>query len=211
MHNLALRLGANVYGRNKHHCGQLTKFVVDPYIWQLTDLIIEDGLLFRQAVVLPISQVNDTLGQTINLKITSDQLREFQAYGETIVEKGISDWPATKAVGEVENMSLPATNIPNLTMTRKKTRLGVRSDALILGSNTSIACQEGNIGHLSHVIVNARDHLISDLVFKQGTLFPKYYIISAHYIDSLSETQAQIAIAQSEAEQLPEYTFLHYK
>lgn len=208
MHNLLLMLGANVYGRNKH-CGQLTKIVVEPCIWQLTDLIIEDGLLFKRAIVLPVSQVEDTLGQTIHLKITNDQLREFQVYGEITVEKGVSDWPAVKAVGEVENMSLPMANIPNSTMTREKTRLGVRNDVLILDNNTHVACQEGNIGHLSHVIVNAKDHLISDLVFKQGTLFPKYYIISAHYVDSLSETQAQIAITQSEAEQLPEYTFLH--
>jgi hypothetical protein len=93
-------------------------------------------------------------------------------------------------------------------MTREKTRLGVRSDALILDSNTNITCLEGSIGHLSRVIVDAKDHLISDLVFKQGTLFPRHYMVSTHYIDSLNEAQAQIAITRSEADQLAEYTFL---
>jgi uncharacterized protein YrrD len=207
MYNLALMLGANVYGRHKH-CGQLTKIVVQPNNRQVTDIIIEDGLIFKRAIVLPVSQVDETFGQTIILKISGEQLSEFQAYGETTVEKGTSDWPAAKAVGEIEYVSLPTTNIPSLAMTREKTRLGVRSDALILDSNTNITCLEGSIGHLSRVIVDAKDHLISDLVFKQGTLFPRHYMVSTYYIDSLNEAQAQIAITRSEADQLAEYTFL---
>lgn len=208
MHNLTFKLGANVYGRTKH-CGQLTKIVVDPHNWQLTDLIIEEGLLFKRALVLPVSRVKESVGQTITLTIANEQLRQFQVFDESIVEKGTSDWPATKTVGEIEYASLPAANIPNLAMTREKTRLGVGNDAMILDGNTNIACLDGHIGHLSHVIAAAKNYLISDLVFKQGTLFPKYYIVSTHHVDSLSETQAQIGITGAEAEQLPEYTFLH--
>lgn len=214
MCNLAFKLGANVYGRTKRrtkHCGQLIKIVIDPRSWQLTDLIIEEGLLFKRALVLPIAQVQvkETLKEAVILTISSEQLKQFQVFDETIVEKGISDWPATKTVGEIEYASLPTTNIPNLAMSREKTRLGVRNDAVILDNNTNVACLDGNIGHLSHIMTAAKDYLISNLVFKQGTLFPKYYIVSSPYIDSLSEAQVQIGITGAEAEQLPEYTFLH--
>jgi hypothetical protein len=206
MYKLAFRFGANVYGRNQH-CGQLTKIAVDPNIWQITDLIVEDGLIFKRAIVLPIAQVKDTLGQIINLKISSEQLSEFQAFGETTIEKGVSDWPAPKTVGEIEYAHLPLENIPNLTMTREKTRLGVRDDAMILDSNTTVACLEGKVGYLSHVIVNTQDYLIDDLVFRHGTMFPRYHIISTYYVDSLSEAQTQIAKTRVEVDQLPEYTF----
>jgi uncharacterized protein YrrD len=210
MHKLALKFGANVYGRNKH-CGQLTKVVVEPHIWRLTDLIIEDGLIFKRAIILPVSQVEDTLGQTINLKITNDQFQAFQTYGEATIEKGTSNWPASKAVGEIEYASLSAANIPNLTITREKTRLGIGNNLLVLDHTINVACLDGNIGHLSHIVVDAQDYLISDLVFKQGTLFPKYYIVSTHQVDSLNEVQTQIAITRLEAAHLPEYTFIHHR
>ena len=210
MHKLAFKFRANVYGRNQH-CGQLTKIVVDPNTWQLTDLIVEDGLFFKQAIVLPIFQVEDTLGQTVNLKIDRDQLKEFQAYGETIVEEGASDWPAIKAVGEIENMSLPAANNPIPTLKREKTRLGVSNDALILNDNTIVTCLEGSLGHLSHVIVDAQSRLISDLVFEKGKLLPKQYIVSTNFVDSLGETVTQIAHTRSEADQLPEYAFPYHR
>ena len=210
MHKLVLKFGANVYGRN-NHCGQLKKVVVEPNFWQLTDLIIEDGLIFKRAVVLPVYQVENTLGQTVNLKVSSKELTDFQEYGETTIEKGVPNWPATKTVGEMETMSLGTTHIPNLNVTREKTRLGVRSDAMILDDTTRVVCLDGRVGYLSHVVVDAQDHLITDLVFKQGTMFPKHYIVSTYYVDSLSENQAQIAKTRAEAEQLPEYTFLHYR
>jgi hypothetical protein len=50
MHKLALRFGENVYAYGKH-CGQLAKIVVTPKLWQITDLIVEDGLLFKQSTV----------------------------------------------------------------------------------------------------------------------------------------------------------------
>jgi uncharacterized protein YrrD len=208
MYNLTFQLGANVYGRNKH-CGYFTKIVVEPHSWQLTDLIVEEGLLVKRALVLPIAQIKETRGQTILLNVSSEQLKELHTYEETTIEKGISDWPATKTVGEVEYGRLPAANIPNLARSREKTRLGVRNEAVILDGNTTIACLDGNLGLLSHIIVDAKDYLISDLVFKQGTLFPKYYIVSTRYLDSLNESQAQIAIDRFEAEQLPQYTFLY--
>ena len=77
MRNFTFKLGANVYGRHEH-CGQLTKIVIDPHHCQLTDLIVEEGLLFKRALVLPVAQVKEALGQTIILKISNDQLRQSQ-------------------------------------------------------------------------------------------------------------------------------------
>lgn len=209
MHKLALRFGENVYAYGKH-CGQLAKIVVTPKIWQITHLIVENGLLFKHATVLPIAAVADTLGQNINLNITDEQLKGLPEFQETLVKKGSGDWGARKAVGEVEYFTLPVTAVPNLLPMAEKARTGVSSESLILGSDTLVECLESQIGRLSHVIVDARDYLISELVFSQGTLFPKNYTISSYFVDYLSEAKIQIALTRAEADQLPEYTFLHY-
>ncbi len=209
MHKLALRFGENVFAYGKH-CGQLAKIVVTPKLWQITELIVEDGLLFKQATVLPISAVSDTFGQNINLNIPVDQLKSFPEFQETLLKKGQSDWPAPKAVGEVEYFTLPGTAVPALATPAKKARTGVSPTALILDGETMVECLESQIGRLSHVIVDAKDYLISSLVFAQGTLFPKNYTFSSYYVDYLSEAKIQIALTRAEADQLPEYTFLHH-
>ena len=211
MHKLALRFGENVYASGKH-CGQLARLVVTPKLWQITDLIVEDGLLFKQSTVVPITAVSDTLGQNINLKVPVEQVKCYPEFRETLVKKGGAAWSTTQAAGagEVEYFMLPSTAVPTLTIPTEKARTGVSSTALILDSETMVECLESQIGRLSHVIVDAKDCLISSLVFAQGTLFPKNYTISSYYIDYLSETKIQIALTRAEADQLPEYTFLHH-
>jgi hypothetical protein len=211
MQNLqwTIKFGANVYGRNKH-CGQLSKVVIEPEIWQLTDLIVENGLIFKRATALPTSLIEDTSSQTVNLKITGKQLTEYPEYQETIVEKGTADWSTAKTINEVEHITHPATAIPNLALTREKTRIGINIDSLILDDHTLVECLDGRLGHLSHLIIDAQDYLISDLVFVQGTLLPKYYIISTYFVEHISESTVQIAKTRVEAEQLPEYAFLHH-
>lgn len=209
MHKLALRFGENVYAYGQH-CGQLAKIVVTPRLWQITDLIVEDGLLFKQSTVVPIAAVSDTLGQNINLNVPVEQVKCYPEFRETLVKKSSPAWAATKAAGEVEYFMLPATAVPTLATPTEKARTGVSATALILDSETMVECLESQIGRLSHVIADAKDCLISSLVFAQGTLFPKHYTISSYYVDYLSETKIQIALTRAEADQLPEYTFLHH-
>ncbi|MBK8905488.1 MAG: hypothetical protein IPM53_30170 [Anaerolineaceae bacterium] len=209
MHKLALRFGENVYAYGKH-CGQLAKIVVTPKVWRITDVIVENGLLFKHATVLPISAVSDTLGQNINLNVPVEQMKNYPEFQEMLVKKGRTDWQASKAVGEVEYFTLPAAAVPVLATATEKERTGVSKEALILDSDTVVECLESQIGRLSHVIVDAKDYLVNDLVFAQGTLFPKNYTISSYYVDYLSEAKIQIALTRAEADQLPEYTFLHY-
>lgn len=209
MHKLALRFGENVYAYGKH-CGQLAKIVVTPKVWQITHLIVENGLFFKHATVLPIAAVSDTLGQNINLNVPAEQVKSFPEFQETLVKRGSPGWAATKSVGEVEYFTLPATAVPALATPTQKERTGVSKEALILDSDTMVECLESQIGRLSHVIVDAKDYLIHDLVFAQGTLFPKNYTISSYYVDYLSESKIQIALTRAEADQLPEYMFLHY-
>jgi hypothetical protein len=211
MQNLqwTIKFGANVYGRNKH-CGQLSKVVIEPEIWQLTDLIVENGLIFKRATALPASLIEDTSGQTINLKITGKQMKEYPEYQEAIVEKGTADWAVANTTNKIEYMAPPTTDIPNLSLTREKTRIGVDIDSLVLDDHTLIECLDGRLGHLSHLIIDAEDYLLSDLVFAQGTLIPKYYIISTYFVEHISESTIQIAKTREEAEQLPEYAFLHH-
>lgn len=209
MQKLALRFGENVYS-NGQHCGQLAKIVIRPKVWQITDLIVENGLLFKRATVLPITAVSDTLGQNINLNVSSEQVKEYPEFQETSLKKGEDDWPANKTVGEVEYFTLPAAAVPVLATAAEKARTGVSRDALILDSDTLVECLESRIGRLSHVIVAAKDYYINSLVFAQGTLFPKNYSISSFYVNYLSETKIQLGLTRAEADQLPQYTFLHY-
>lgn len=209
MHKLALRFGENVYSDGQH-CGQLAKIVVTSKVWQVTDLIVENGLLFKRSTVLPVTAVSDTLGQNINLNIPGDQLKDYPEFQETLLKKEGGDFPAANQVGEVEYFTLPATAVPALANPAEKARTGVSCDALILDSETLVECLESRIGRLSHVIVDAKDYAISSLVFVQGTLFPKNYTIASAQVDYLSETKIQLGLTRAEADQLPQYTFLHY-
>ena len=152
------------------HCGQLAKVVVDPKSWQLTSLIVEDGLLFKRTAVFPIDDVEDTISLTIHLKILDAQLKNYPEFHETTIEKGAPTWQSAKTAGEAAYFGLPSANIPNMTVVREKARVGVDNDALILDNKTKIKHQDGQLGHLSHVIVDPNDFLITNVVSSHGIL-----------------------------------------
>lgn len=205
MQKFDLRFDANVYALDSH-CGQLAKIAVDPESWQITDLIVEDGLIFKRTAVIPMSTVSDTFAPNIHLNIDKEQLKEFPEFQEAVIEKGVPSWRATKTNDEVVYMGLPSANIPNLITVQEKTRIGVNSNAVVLDNNIEVNHLNGRLGHLSHIIVGSEDLLPSELVFSQGMLLPTHRTIPICYVERLSEAGIQLTLTKDEAEDLPEYS-----
>lgn len=205
MQKLNLMFGATVFTLDKH-CGQLLKVAVDPATQKVSDLILEDGWLFKRFPVVPITDVTDTFANNVHLKVNNEQVKTYREYREATIERGAPEWPSAKAVGEVDYMVMPATDVPNLALAREKVRFGVPDEFVILDSDTRVNGLEEHLGSLSHVIVHAEDHLISDLVITRGSLFAKYYIIPIGLVDWLTESEIHTAVTKEELDRLPEYS-----
>jgi sporulation protein YlmC with PRC-barrel domain len=206
MSKFDFKFDTEVYGRDKQ-CGHLTHVVVDPATQQVTNLIVESGRLFKRAASIPVSKVETTTVLATHLTINSDELSDFSEYRETVVEKGASTWqqplPATEAQAQIPSLS--SAGIPEMAIVRESVRTGVADEFLVLGGNVPVDGLEGNIGRLSHLIVDTEDFRISQLVITQGKLLPKQLVIPMHLVEIISESGIHVIATDAEANEFPEF------
>ncbi|HRQ37299.1 MAG TPA: BON domain-containing protein [Chloroflexota bacterium] len=211
MKSFDFKFGAEVYGRDTS-CGQLARLVVDPESWCVTHTIMESGLLFKQNKVVPISEVEEATAMDIRLTVGCQELAGYPSFSETVVERSAQGpgWVTPPQGGAVVGTTA-ATLLPTaaeMVTVQETVRQGVGDDKIVLGNNVAVYGLDGRVGHLSHLItLNDEPHCqIQYLVVTQGTLFPKLYIIPAHYVQTLSEQGIHILVTDAEIGEFPEFS-----
>jgi hypothetical protein len=209
------KFGAAVYGQQtdygqQNSCGHLARLVVDPESQCVSDTIVESGLLFKQSLVVPVSDVEDATAMGIHLAIGCQELAGYPTFNEMTIEHGAQSWVApvqdSTVIGVSATGMLPTSG--EMATVREKVRQGVDDNKLVLGNKTAVYGLDGRIGHLSHLITvnnEGQPCQIQYLVVTQGILLSKQFMIPVHYIQTLSEQGIHVLVADTEIGEFPEY------
>jgi osmotically-inducible protein OsmY/sporulation protein YlmC with PRC-barrel domain len=177
MDEFNFNIGAVVTCRGDR-CGRLTKVAVDPQTAQVTDLIIETGVLGSTWLVLPVSAVMRATEEAIDFDIPEDTLRDYPSYRE--VEYTEPDTLSRRRVitrPEVEHeahsgMLYP----PTFPTVRHRLHEGVSADKAVLERGTEVRTADGAVGHLDHLRVDRETDRITHLVIDRGLLAPGFVV-----------------------------------
>lgn len=203
MAKLDLHIGAQVHCRDQHW-GKLVKLVVDPQTQQVTDLIVEKGLLLKEDRVLPITTVERVTEQEICLNIRSDEVSGYPEYQQVTIKEPASNGQAYSStttlgpgLGPVSERVVP--------MVRRRVHQGIAAGKAVIGSGTEVENPRKTLGHVDHVVVDTQTGQISQLVLRNGTFFPEYVVIGAEQIKDVDEQDVFVAVSDEELAQLPRY------
>jgi uncharacterized protein YrrD len=200
---LALRIGAAV--RCKDQCYvKLTRLVVDPQTKQVTNLIVEKGLLLKQERVLPLSMVERVTGQEICLRIVSDQLTRCAEYRKVGLRKAAPDSPAALSVAIATSSLDPASN-PGAPVHRRCRHQGVAAGRAVLGQGAAVHNRHKVLGYLELVVVDNENIQITQLIVRMGTFFPGYVVIPREAIGDIEDQDILISLSEEELAELPRY------
>lgn len=209
MKSFDFKFGAEVYGRDTP-CGHLARLVVEPESWCITETILESGLLFKQSVVVPVSEVEEATAMGIRLTVGCQEVAGYPPFSEMVVERGEQSWATpiqgSAIIGTAGTALLPTT--AEVATVKEKVRQGVADDKIVLGNKAPVYGLDGRIGHLSHLITvnDVQQCQIEYLVVTQGALLPKQYIIPIHYVQTLSEQGIHLLVADAEIGDFPEFS-----
>jgi hypothetical protein len=179
-------------------CGKLVKIVVKPTALQVTDLIVEEGFLLKQARVLPISTVAYAKPEDILLLVDNDELSGFAVYREMVLER-----PATGPSEHEEGVSQPAFATPYdsgmaANMIKQKIRQGISSELEVLAKGTLVKNSDGIVGKLSHLMADPETGEISNLIVQQGLVFPQQLKVPVYFVESIREDGIRLLLSDEE-------------
>jgi uncharacterized protein YrrD len=194
-------------------CGKLAKIAVDPVTLQVTDLIVEEGFLLKQARAVPISTVAYAEPKDILLLLSSDDLRGYAEYRERVFER-----PATAQDGHsgsrTEEVSYPTFTTPYdpgmpVGTIKERIRQGISSKLEVISKGTLVKNSEGIVGRLSHLMTDPETGEITNLVVQQGFMFPEHLEVPVYFVESINEDSIFLILLDEELDRFWQQSEAH--
>ena len=176
----------------KVHClddtyGSLGRIALNPETFQVADLIVENGFLFKRARVVPMSLVSSISEDGIYLSASQDEMRQLFEYREVKMERP-ADSPSGTGQPARSHLDDTMSISPMVPMVTEIIREGVSPWMKVLSPHTAVQNENGAIGKVQGVHVWATDNTVSGILSRQGIFFPETDTIPAHEIDHFDET-----------------------
>ncbi len=206
MNELRLKFGSDIICGDSR-CGALARVAVSPETWQITHLIVEDGLLFKDARVLPFAALvplaGDEQNKAIHIDASIGTMEEYPRYRQEVVELpgpeqaayggNAAGWREVGSYGVASDIPAP--------LDTEYVHHGVPPESVVFGDNTAVEALSGAIGKLDGLLVSASDGAITAILVRQGMLFTSRKNIPISQVKSMAR---EAIFVDAAAEQLEE-------
>ena len=198
MNDNIFTIGTTVYCDDKE-CGKLAKIVFDPEKWQVSDLVVEEGLLLKRARVFPVGLVAKATDDEIFLLISEDKLSNYPEYRENVIERAVD-----KGFEEIEIVQGSpyglSTSSPPVPTVREVIVEGIPDHLDTLGKNTSLKTTDSAVGSVRGVAASPENGLITYLLIHKGTIFVDEFWLSTSQVDHFYKEYVHINLSNDQLE-----------
>lgn len=200
MQTFDFAIGTHVYCQDGE-CGKLTRVVVDPNTLEMKELVVEKGVLFKKARVLPMTIVASASVEEIQLAIHQDELENFPPYTEEeyqVITDVDTRWPAYQEVLPNE-LALQMMSNPDLQtridapLLQEKIYQNPIDHLAVLKRGTPIYTLDGEVGKLDRVITDSNSEQITHIIVRQGVLFVEYLPVPVSLVQEVRKNGIHLA------------------
>lgn len=219
--SLDLHAGADVFSRDGHKLGTLTRVVVNRDTLKLTHVVVDTGILrsgkplweggwsLPHDRVVPLAALRDAGSDRIELTMSADEFRDHSANYDTEVFKPIPDLkPGRLDASDLQRFvtSLPGEPGPFVitdVMAKAPDEVDIKKDSPVWRLNP-----HEKIGEVERVIFDEPSRKVTALVIRRGIVFSHEVVLPVHYIVEVVEALEGIVhvdIDDQALERLPEF------
>lgn len=210
-HQVNYRIGADVICEDAA-CGQVAKLVVDPYTHRVTDLIVEEGFLFKNDTVVPVDHVESVTKDRIKLAVKKSELDHFTEYNEKHYVAPPKGWTRARYGPEymlhrvtLGGMIHPVTTATPTPMIVHRVHEGISPTKAVIERGIDVLGIDGKIGTVDHVIVDRESAAIKLLVVDRG-LLRDHVVIPAERVTDVNDKRIRVGLSDAQIEDLYHYT-----
>jgi uncharacterized protein YrrD len=194
------------------HCtdakwGHLAKVALAPETWHVTHLIVQTGLLLKEAHVVPVEAVTSATDEAIYLSLTTGELQQYVPYREKHYEVPIENGQyGSYGRGDVVLNSQGSVVTPHVPMQKVTIHEGIDQTLELLKKGTPVRNTNGEVGKLDHVITDSVSNEVTHVVMRHGLLFPDHLVIPVSIITEIGEEGIFIEATNEELKTLNTYS-----
>jgi hypothetical protein len=171
MSELDFRIGAQVVCEDKS-CGHVAKLVVDPHTQRVTDVIVEQGVLFKRDTVVPVDIVGAADEDGVRLTLPKDQLGRLPAYQEheyATPPKALEnlDYQPEHLLHRV-TLRQRVLGVPLVARLRYHVHAGIAPEEIVVQPGLAVHGLDGQIGTLDHLLIDTQSGDTRMLVVDRG-------------------------------------------
>jgi uncharacterized protein YrrD len=207
--------GADVFTAAGDKIGSISRIVIDTKTKDVTDLVVERGVLSKDEKVIPVGLVDLENEDRIVLRETNQSVDDFLDYETTHYV------PVEQAGAPYENVEATYW-YPPANFQMQVPRVGLISEAVpdqVAQTETSIpegriAISEGaqvvsvddkHIGNVEQVVMNSESNTVTHFVIGKGFLLKEHKIIPASWVDRVDNDKIHLSVESSLFNRLPDY------
>ena len=206
--------GMDVLSPRGEKIGTLLHVVIDVKTKEVTDIVVERGLLGGPDKVIPVDALNLARESELQLLETDQSLDDFQDYKTTqyvSTESAEARYEQTRAsywypptdlsrpvpreggvLPGTAKESMPITSLPD-------EHVAVTKGAQVFSAD------EQHLGNVEEVIFNSDNNQLSHFVIGKGFLFKEHKLVPAHWVDTVNEDKIYLSVEARLFEGLPDY------
>ncbi len=203
MSEFEVSMGASVYGQGEK-CGRVARLVVDPEARQLTHIIVEDGLLKKNAHIVPFDAIETAARDRVDLGMGRDEVNNCSQYRQVNVAHTVQTGQGAMPLGS-DSFSAGGAVPTGTTQVREKVHEGISPRLRVLERNTPVVSVDGTIGPLEHLLVSSSSGEITHLVARHGALRLSHPLIPAERIQSFDDERIFVNLLNEDLNSLPDY------
>lgn len=212
---MQFKRGAEVFSGEGEKIGTLNRVVIDPRTREVSDLIVEKGILFKTDKVIPVDLVDRDFEDRIVLKQTNqDILEDFPDFETThYVSLNQPDDPYQDDVDVYYHyppvhlgwrtggyLGYPTPEfIPKTTKDIPEGKVALEEGAKVINRDG------GHVGNIEEIITQSQDPFVSHFVVSEGLLLKERKLVPAVWITKVTEDEVRLSIESGIFERLPEY------
>jgi osmotically-inducible protein OsmY len=179
---------------------------------QVTDMVVEKGLLLKKDRVIPLAKVVRITDEEVHVALGKEEMNQYPEFDKMEVRVGGPGYDKGEEYGMPARVQdtghygqpIPMPVLPQLNR-EVEVRVGVKSQSIVIGRGTEVKTIEGDVGRVNHVLVDPKTREVSYIVVDPG-LFGKSLVIPTDFVREINQDGIVLAIDEDDLKKLPTYT-----
>jgi uncharacterized protein YrrD len=200
--------GANVFTDDGKRVGHIDRVVIDPKSKEVNNIIVHEGLIFKEDKVVPVSLIASAIEDRVVLRKDTpnlDALPKFEESHFIPLEEEECALINYEAFNIAPLYMYPPYGVEfPLQRVEIEKHIPKGSTALKIGAKV-ISVDGEHVGDVEEVLTGPEADRVTHFVIAKGFLFKHEKLVPATWVSRLGENEVQLEVGSRLLEELPEH------
>lgn len=188
--------GTSVYTIDHREAGSIQRVVIDPETNQVTDIVIQKGIFFKDDKVVPIVKVTSATEEGITLACTVEELKELPPLLIKQIKPGEEAQNFNSSMGGMFG-AVPSGPevVPETTRTIPEDLVALKEGAVVMSQDNK------RVGNIERIFTD--EGKVTHFTLAQGLLTKSEKSIPMEWATMVSEDEVDLSVEAQKIESLP--------